>query len=804
MDTTDRPNANLPARIPDASLRLPSSIPVVPRELAVSAAPPPSSINVRTLVHGLARHWWHILLIWLVFSVPLVYLVYRFVKPTYRAVAQLQIESKHPDLFGPLVSAREAGGPQSATYLQTEVETIKSRRTLDRAMRAPGLRGLPMIRNAEDPVADLQEVLEVTILPNSHYVEIALESDDPKETFLIVNAIVEAYSDMVKTKGNAANQKLEEDLKKYQKDVLTPKIELTKERLTNLAKEGELQPTNSTGQAQTDATGTAPASPAASPEALEQYKTAKNKLMQTQFDLIELEAQYQTRLKEMQERGGDADTALASSGEPSNSQIQEQLEEEFLRDPEVASLIAEINATQEELEHTTSVAKKGHDPARVGALRHLASLKAEYQRLWTAKKEPIRRRLLTATSASGAPGAESLSELKAMIESRKITEKRLEKIVADSKVVTQDSQKDTVEFKLLQDDLEAYRAMDNQINRKLHEVQFAEDKSDILLYDPVSAVEPKTPSNNKRWKYMAVLPVGVLFAVIGMFLLLEVKAERVADPDLLSSRVGSEVFSLPPLPRNRTPESRSLNGPTPEDQLDRFIQRLDHLRFAICGDHHETGLGRCVLVTSAIGGEGKTTLAAQLAARCGNAGISTLLIDADLRRASLCPLLEVAEGPGLSDVLRNEANVDEVAVAVQGGAFYLLCAGTPLQDPSRVFQGRGLAMLLAELRQKYEMIIIDSPPILPVPDALIMGRWTDGALLAARFDVSRSPQVERARRQLDTAGIPVLGTVINGLRYSDSYYGRYTYSRQRTIPPSDSTTPEPDSTTPESESAPTV
>ena len=82
-------------------------------------------------------------------------------------------------------------------------------------------------------------------------------------------------------------------------------------------------------------------------------------------------------------------------------------------------------------------------------------------------------------------------------------------------------------------------------------------------------------------------------------------------------------------------------------------------------------------------------------------------------------------------------------------------------------------------RQRYEMIIIDSPPILPVPDALILGQWTDGALLAARYDVSRSPQVERARRQLDNAGIPLLGTVINAMRSSDSYYGRYTYNRPR-------------------------
>ena len=145
-------------------------------------------------------------------------------------------------------------------------------------------------------------------------------------------------------------------------------------------------------------------------------------------------------------------------------------------------------------------------------------------------------------------------------------------------------------------------------------------------------------------------------------------------------------------------------------------------------------------------GAGKTNLAAQLAARCGNAGVSTLLIDADIRRASLCRLLDIAEGVGLSDLLKGEAQLSDVLLPVQGEFFDLLAAGTPVLDTSRLFQGRNFAMQLAELRQRYEMIIIDSPPVLPVPDALMLGRWTDGVLLAARFEFSRSQHVERARR----------------------------------------------------------
>ena len=116
---------------------------------------------------------------------------------------------------------------------------------------------------------------------------------------------------------------------------------------------------------------------------------------------------------------------------------------------------------------------------------------------------------------------------------------------------------------------------------------------------------------------------------------------------------------------------------------------------------------------------------------------------------------------------------------MQGGTFHLLPAGTPVPDTSRVLQDRKLGLIITQFRQLYDLVIIDSPPILPVPDALILGRWADGAVLAVRFDISRFPQVERARRQLDGSGIAVLGTVINGMKNSDTYYGRYSYSRRR-------------------------
>jgi capsular exopolysaccharide synthesis family protein len=758
MDSIDRPSANLPAR-------LPSSVPMVTRELEV--VPVASSVGSRQLVRGLVRHWWRILLVCGAIALPIDYMVYKLAEPTYQAQSMLLIESNQPELFGSSATG-ESLGSQPA-YLQTQVTTMLTPLVINKALAAPGIANLPMIKASTDAKADLQKKLEIQIVPNTQWVRVALESADASEAADIVNAVVEAYREQNEGYGVGVRQLLLADMEKYQQD-LKRDIEATKKSLRKAAASGNVVFSKPSLDRKTEDSDQSP-QPGFDSLTLDEYRTTKAQLMQTKLQLMEYEARLHVKQEEAQQAQAHGEIL---SEDTSNRQLRAQVEQEFKRDPEVAGIIEEIRSASESLEHTAGLARKGDDPARVAAQKRLATLNQQYRELWTIKSVQIRQRLLVTT---GAPDFESIADLKRKIEEQKLKEARYEGLIKQNEEKMQLSNEDTVNATFLRDELARLNSMFDQVNRKIETLKFTRDKPKINIQRIDRADVPKVKYNDKRVKYMAVLPVVVLFGVLGLFLMLEIRAERVADPDLLSNRVQSEVYSLPPLPTTKSPRKLSRSGV--DDQIDRFIQRLDHLRFAVCGDATHTELGRCVLVTSAIGGEGKTTLAAQLAARCGNAGVSTLLIDADMRRAALCPLLDVPEGPGLSDLLKGEAAVEDVLIPVQGGAFHLLAAGTPVQDTSRLFQGRNFAMLIAELRQRYEIIIIDSPPVLPVPDALMLGRWTDGALLAARFEISRSPQVERARRQLDNAGIQVLGTVINGMRSSDAYYGRYSYSRTR-------------------------
>src|SRR5262249_19300882 len=393
--------------------------------------------------------------------------------------------------------------------------------------------------------------------------------------------------------------------------------------------------------------------------------------------------------------------------------------EEFRKDPAVVALRQQLADTLDQLEHAKSVARLPNDPARVAAQRQHKKLTDQYEELWKDKYEGIKAQLKVAAGTAHSP--EAISDLKLKIEElnrKKEAQGQLyEKLKMEKKVVNND----TFDAMYLNYEVNSLLSKKEQIRTNLDQLKFEAKREffRVTLVDVASV--PKIPSNSKMYKYMAAAPVGILFLVLGFFMLLEIKAERVFDPDALSTRVRSEVYALPPLP---TPRSiRKLNGPAADDQIEQFIQRLDHLRFGVCGNSVELGKGRCVLITSAVGGEGKTTLAAPLAGRCGNAGLSTLLIDADRRRAALCMLLDVPEGPGLSDVLKEQATIEDVVIPVQGGTFYLLPAGEPIKDTSRVLQSRAFGSMITQLRRLYDLIIIDAPPVLPVPDALILGRW---------------------------------------------------------------------------------
>jgi capsular exopolysaccharide synthesis family protein len=169
------------------------------------------------------------------------------------------------------------------------------------------------------------------------------------------------------------------------------------------------------------------------------------------------------------------------------------------------------------------------------------------------------------------------------------------------------------------------------------------------------------------------------------------------------------------------------------------------------------------MVTSALKGEGKTLVSSHLAISMVNAGLKTLLIDADLRRPSIHRLFNLPAHAGLSELLRGQVELESALSPGPVPGLTVMTAGA--WDPSLVHllaQSR-LKEILDRLREQYDFIIIDSAPILPSTDSLLVGQNADGVLFSVLCDVSQLPSVHAAYERIAMLGVRVLGAVVGGV-----------------------------------------
>jgi capsular exopolysaccharide synthesis family protein len=189
---------------------------------------------------------------------------------------------------------------------------------------------------------------------------------------------------------------------------------------------------------------------------------------------------------------------------------------------------------------------------------------------------------------------------------------------------------------------------------------------------------------------------------------------------------------------------------------------------------------RTVLITSAVPGEGKSTVARNLALALGEAGRRVVLVDADLRRPRLSSSFGHAEGPGLVELCEGSRSLDEVIVDVATGAgserrLAFVPAGVAPESPAALFGSAGFHRLLRELSERFDVVVIDSTPIVAVADALPIARVVDAVVLVAR-NTTDSRSALRASELLELVpDANIVGLVVNGVREREAAGYGYGY-----------------------------
>ena len=182
---------------------------------------------------------------------------------------------------------------------------------------------------------------------------------------------------------------------------------------------------------------------------------------------------------------------------------------------------------------------------------------------------------------------------------------------------------------------------------------------------------------------------------------------------------------------------------------------------------------KTVLLTSSIPGEGKTSMAMCLARVHARSGRRTLIIDCDVRRPRLHELTGVANEWGLSDVLLQQRELNEVVLSDERSGAYFVTAGGPVPDPAALLASDRMRRLLKDVSSRYDLVILDSPPVLSVSDARVLSQMTDKTVFLVHWGSTRRHDVMMGVKQLVEAGADLAGLVLS--RVNVRKHARYNY-----------------------------
>lgn len=189
---------------------------------------------------------------------------------------------------------------------------------------------------------------------------------------------------------------------------------------------------------------------------------------------------------------------------------------------------------------------------------------------------------------------------------------------------------------------------------------------------------------------------------------------------------------------------------------------------------------RTILVTSAQSGEGKTTSSVNLAASLASSGATVVLIDADLRRPALGSHLNLDRAlPGLVEVITGQKKFEEVAIPDLIKRITVVPAGRIPPNPAELLGSYEMLSLLERLATEFDYVVVDSPPILPVTDSVVLSRFVDGVVLVVRAASTPRKVAADAKNRLLAVGSRVLGTILNNVDITGGdyyYYNRYYHS----------------------------
>jgi capsular exopolysaccharide synthesis family protein len=678
--------------------------------------------NVKALVTALRRRWALAVSLGLVLAALAATAVW-FVVPArkYTARTLLHVPPERPWLL----KGDRDGGPDPLSHQRTQVALAKSRLVLQSALDDPAAAGLGFAPDSEAAVAWLEDALLIDFSVAPEILRIELSGEDKERLVVLVRAVQKAYlEEIVDSRGKQQRERLH-----YLK-----KLRETYDARLRANREAEQRIEQKAGNRD------------AAARALmlgflqQQLGSSERELLQAQAELRKARAEL---------------TGQRAKAQKLPDLVADDLDVELLIDnePHVQRLMAEVHDTRQQIERTLAVAQRGEREPKVIQLREQLQTLESTLKGWRKNLHPEAERQARAKSLRDVRASTAL--LQERITAIESNEKVLASEVGRLRQRLQDVTVHGAKLDVFREDLSHLEA----IAKKLVAEEQAL-KVEMEVPPRVKVLEQPFASQSKSKSRRALL-TGMAGAAAFCVVLFGVgwwehRARRIGGVEEVVEGLGIDLIgTLPPLAARHYMGAAVL----PREQV---IDCADSTRTMLLSTARSHS-ARIVMFTSAVGREGKTSLVCQLATSLARAGLKTLILDADLKNPTVHVLFGVPSEPGFSEILRGEAETPAVIRPTPVPGLALLPAGRRDHLTLQALaQGRA-AQVFAWLREQYDFIVIDSSPVLPVADALLVGQYVDGVVFSILHEVSRVPNVCAAYQRLTTLGVRILGAVVNGV-----------------------------------------
>ncbi|WP_341514631.1 polysaccharide biosynthesis tyrosine autokinase [Escherichia coli] len=332
-------------------------------------------------------------------------------------------------------------------------------------------------------------------------------------------------------------------------------------------------------------------------------------------------------------------------------------------------------------------------------------------------------------------------------------------------------------------DVESGRAVYLQLLSRQQELNIAKSSAigNVRIIDnAITEPEPVRP------KKILVIVLGIiigLFFSVGFVFVRVFLRRGIESPEQLEE-MGINVYASIPvsewLTKNTNKNKRQKNESdkllSVENPADLAVEAIRSLRTSLHFAMMESK-NNILIISGASPNAGKTFVSTNLAATIAMTGKKVLFIDSDLRKGYVHKMLGSKNVKGLSDILSGQAKVESIIERVSEGDFDYICRGQTPPNPAELLMHPRFKELLSWASQNYELVIVDTPPILAVTDAAIIGKYAGTTLLVARFEANTAKEIAVSIKRFEQTGVVIKGCILNCVMKKASSYYSYGYSQ---------------------------